>query len=128
MRNYINNKLQKDIYSYLIFIYKIIIRKNKNENNEKLNQDDYLEIIAEDDNERKFAVSVTNIFYLTNNTLTITKLETDDFVQITKILFQILMFLCESKIIPRKKFCLSIGIFIRSNTIFFNSSIILLKY
>ena len=97
MRSYINNKLQKDIYSYLMFfIYKIIIRKNKNENNEKLNQDDYLEIIAEDDNERKFAVSVTNIFYLTNNTLTITKLETDNFVQITKILLQILMFLCES--------------------------------
>lgn len=60
--------------------------------------------------------------------MTITKLETDYFVQITKILFQILMFLYESKITPRKKFSLSIDIFVRSNTIFFNSSIVLLKF
>ena len=114
--NFINSKLQKDIYSYfteeLNSIYEnknrylkknkkfykkeaykkrwdfendyIIMRKNKEEKNEESNQDDEIELIAEDDNERKFAVSVVNNFYLKNNTLNITETETDDFVQITK--------------------------------------------
>ena len=115
--NFINRKLQKDIYDFftdeLNSIYEnknrylkknrkingkgaykkrwdfendyIIMRKNRNdEGDESGSDEDHEPFIKEDEGDRKYAISIANTYYMNNNMLTVSDMETDDFVQINK--------------------------------------------
>ena len=119
--NFINRKLQKDIYAFfteeLNSIYEnnnrylkknkkifgkeaykkrwdfendyIIMRQNKTEEkNDEINSDEDNDIIADDESEknldRKNAVSISSNFYMKNNMLSVSEIDTDDFVQINR--------------------------------------------
>ena len=116
--NFINRKLQKDIYAFfteeLNSIYEnknrylkknkkingkgaykkrwdfendyIVMRKNPNEEkgDESNSDEDHDPFIKEDESDRKNAISIANTYYMNNNMLTISDVETDDFVQINK--------------------------------------------
>ena len=119
--NFINRKLQKDIYAFfteeLNSIYEnnnrylkknkkifgkeaykkrwdfendyIIMRQNKTEEkNDEINSDEDNDNLPDDESEknldRKNAVSISSNFYMKNNMLSVSEVDTDDFVQINR--------------------------------------------
>ena len=63
----------------------IIMRKNRNdERDESGSDEDHDQFIKEDEGDRKYAISIANTYYMSNNMLTVSDMETDDFVQINK--------------------------------------------